>query len=94
MAVSILTTRVKKPDEDDWGKLKRVLRYVKGTQHMKLRLCMDNMEVIKSADWLIDLGPEGGDQGGNLLYQGPPQGILKVKESYTAQFLGEKLNGR
>ncbi|MBP7478550.1 MAG: excinuclease ABC subunit A, partial [Chitinophagales bacterium] len=51
-----------------------------------------NMEVIKSADWLIDLGPEGGDLGGNLLYQGPPQGILKVKESYTAQFLKEKLN--
>ncbi|MBK7958106.1 MAG: excinuclease ABC subunit UvrA [Bacteroidetes bacterium] len=51
-----------------------------------------NMEVIKSADWLIDLGPKGGDLGGNLLYQGPPQGILKVKESYTAQFLKEKLN--
>jgi excinuclease ABC subunit A len=50
-----------------------------------------NIDVIKSADWLIDLGPEGGDQGGYLLYQGAPEGLLKVENSYTAQFLKEKL---
>lgn len=50
-----------------------------------------NMEVIKSADWLIDLGPEGGKNGGNLVYQGTPEGLLKIKESYTGQFLKEKL---
>ncbi|MFN8310343.1 MAG: excinuclease ABC subunit UvrA [Chitinophagales bacterium] len=50
-----------------------------------------NMDVIKCADWLIDLGPEGGDEGGNLLYQGIPEGILDVKESHTARFLKEKL---
>ena len=50
-----------------------------------------NMEVIKSADWIIDLGPEGGKNGGQLLYEGPPEGLAKVKTSYTGQFLKEKL---
>ncbi len=50
-----------------------------------------NLDVIKTADWIIDLGPVGGKEGGHLLYQGPPEGILKVKESYTGQFLQGKL---
>jgi excinuclease ABC subunit A len=50
-----------------------------------------NLEMIKCADWLIDLGPEGGDRGGNLLYQGAPEGIVGVAESHTAPFLVEKL---
>lgn len=50
-----------------------------------------NLEMIKSADWLIDLGPEGGEKGGFLVYQGPPEGIFAVKESKTGPFLAEKL---
>ncbi len=50
-----------------------------------------NMEVIKSADWVIDLGPEGGKNGGYLVFQGTPEGLVDVKESYTGQFLKEKL---
>lgn len=50
-----------------------------------------NVDVIKCADWLIDLGPEGGDKGGHLVYQGVPEGILKVKESNTAPYLADKL---
>jgi excinuclease ABC subunit A len=50
-----------------------------------------NMEVIKSADWVIDLGPEGGKEGGNLVFEGTPEGLAKVKESYTGRFLREKL---
>ena len=46
-----------------------------------------NTDVIKSADWIIDLGPEAGDLGGNLVYAGIPSGIKKVKESYTGKFL-------
>lgn len=46
-----------------------------------------NIDVIKSADWAIDLGPEGGDKGGYLLYQGEPDGLVNIKESYTGQFL-------
>jgi excinuclease ABC subunit A len=50
-----------------------------------------NMDVIKMADYLIDLGPTGGKNGGYLLYQGLPEGIVKVKESFTGHFLKEKL---
>jgi len=50
-----------------------------------------NMEVIKSADWVIDLGPEGGKEGGHLVFEGTPEGLAKVKESYTGKYLGEKL---
>lgn len=50
-----------------------------------------NLEVIKSADWIIDLGPEGGHDGGELLFQGKPEDLLKVKRSYTAKYLKEKL---
>ena len=50
-----------------------------------------NLDVIKTADWIVDLGPVGGKDGGHLMYQGPPEGILKVDQSYTGQFLKEKL---
>lgn len=50
-----------------------------------------NMDVIKCADWLIDLGPDGGDEGGELVYQGVPEGILNVKNSHTATYLRPKL---
>jgi excinuclease ABC subunit A len=46
-----------------------------------------NLEVIKTADWIIDLGPEGGDGGGEIVAQGPPEDIVKAKRSYTGQFL-------
>jgi excinuclease ABC subunit A len=48
-----------------------------------------NLEVIKTADWLIDLGPEGGDGGGKIVAEGPPEDLARVKESYTGQFLKE-----
>ncbi len=51
-----------------------------------------NMDVIKCADWLIDLGPEGGEEGGNLVYQGQPEGIFSAKNSYTAMYLKPKLH--
>ncbi|MEZ4984935.1 MAG: ATP-binding cassette domain-containing protein, partial [Saprospiraceae bacterium] len=50
-----------------------------------------NLEVIKSADWLIDMGPEGGDEGGYLVFQGRPEELVLVETSYTGQFLKEKL---
>lgn len=46
-----------------------------------------NMDVLKCADWLIDMGPEGGDGGGNVVYAGPPENIGKVKGSHTGRFL-------
>ena len=50
-----------------------------------------NLEVIKCADWIIDLGPEGGKGGGNLIFQGRPEDLVKVKESHTAGYLAEKV---
>ena len=50
-----------------------------------------NLDVIKIADYIIDLGPEGGDKGGSLVATGAPEEISKVKNSYTAQFLREEL---
>jgi excinuclease ABC subunit A len=46
-----------------------------------------NLEVIKTADWIIDLGPEGGDGGGEIVAQGTPENIVKAKRSYTGEFL-------
>ena len=51
-----------------------------------------NLDIIKIADWLIDLGPEGGDRGGELIAEGTPEQVMKVKKSYTGQFLKEHLN--
>ena len=50
-----------------------------------------NLDVIKVADHIIDLGPEGGDGGGQILYEGTPEGLVGVKESHTAKFLKEEL---
>lgn len=50
-----------------------------------------NLDVIKTADWIIDLGPEGGENGGYVVYQGPLKGILSVKQSYTGLYLRKKL---
>ena len=46
-----------------------------------------NLDVIKNADWLIDLGPEGGDGGGQIVATGTPEEVAQVKESYTGQYL-------
>ncbi len=48
-----------------------------------------NLDVIKSADWVVDMGPEGGDEGGQLVAEGPPEDIAKCEASYTGRFLKE-----
>jgi excinuclease ABC subunit A len=52
-----------------------------------------NLDVIKTADWVIDLGPEGGDRGGYIVGAGPPESIAKLPNSYTGKFLAQVLNG-
>ncbi|MDD4848202.1 MAG: excinuclease ABC subunit UvrA [Bacteroidales bacterium] len=49
-----------------------------------------NLDVLKAADWIIDLGPEGGEAGGNLVFAGTPEDLIQCPESYTGQFLKEK----
>jgi len=52
-----------------------------------------NMDVIKTADWILDLGPEGGSSGGRLVAQGSPEKVARVAESYTGQYLKDILTG-
>ena len=57
-------------------------------------ICVEhNIDVIKSADWIIDLGPNGGEEGGQLLFEGTPEELISCKESFTAHYLKEKLSG-
>ena len=53
-----------------------------------------HLDVIKQADWIIDLGPEGGEAGGRVVAQGTPEQLAKVKKSYTGQALGRVLESR
>jgi len=46
-----------------------------------------NLDVIKHADWIIDLGPEGGSKGGEILFEGLPEELIKCDRSYTGQYL-------
>ena len=50
-----------------------------------------NLDVIKSADYIVDLGPEGGDRGGAIVAQGTPEHVATVKESHTGRFLARML---
>ncbi|MFY0605533.1 MAG: excinuclease ABC subunit UvrA [Cyclobacteriaceae bacterium] len=50
-----------------------------------------NMEIVKNADWIIDLGPEGGENGGHLCFEGLPEDLIKLKDNHTARYLKEKL---
>jgi excinuclease ABC subunit A len=53
-----------------------------------------NLDVIKQADWLVDLGPEGGEAGGELIADGPPEDVAEVEESFTGQYLRNILSAR
>jgi excinuclease ABC subunit A len=50
-----------------------------------------NLDVIQASDWIIDLGPEGGDKGGRIIFEGTPEKIINVKESYTGKYLKEHI---
>jgi len=52
-----------------------------------------NLDVIRNADWIIDLGPEGGEEGGRIVAQGTPEQVARNKKSYTGQVLAEYFSG-
>ncbi len=70
----------------DVHKLIEVLQRLVDTGNSVL-IIEHNLDIIKVADWIIDLGPEGGDRGGELIAEGTPEQLVKVKKSYTGQFL-------
>lgn len=51
-----------------------------------------NMDVIKTADWIIDIGKEGGEKGGNIVIEGTPESVADCEESYTGKYLKKYLN--
>ena len=53
-----------------------------------------NLDVIKCADWVIDLGPEGGDEGGHIIAEGTPEEVARMKASYTGHYLGKLLTAQ
>jgi excinuclease ABC subunit A len=75
---------------EDIRKLLQVLQRLVATGNTVL-VIEHNLDVVKTADWLIDLGPEGGDQGGRIVAEGPPEAIAANAESYTGRFLEEVL---
>ncbi len=70
----------------DVHKLIEVLQRLVDTGNSVL-IIEHNLDIIKVADWLVDLGPEGGDKGGEILAEGTPEQVMKVKESYTGKYL-------
>jgi excinuclease ABC subunit A len=75
---------------EDIRKLLQVLQQLVATGNTVL-VIEHNLDVVKTADWLIDLGPEGGDKGGRIVAEGPPEAIVASAESYTGRFLEEVL---
>ncbi|MGB5398876.1 MAG: ATP-binding cassette domain-containing protein, partial [Thermoanaerobaculia bacterium] len=71
---------------DDVGKLLRLLHRLTDLGNTVV-VIEHNLEVIKTADWIIDLGPDGGAAGGYLVAEGPPERVARVKKSYTGQYL-------
>jgi excinuclease ABC subunit A len=75
---------------EDIRKLLHVLQRLVDTGNTVL-VIEHNLDVVKTADWLIDLGPEGGDQGGRVVAEGPPEDVAANPDSYTGRFLEEVL---
>ena len=75
----------------DVAKLLQVLRKLRDRGNT-LIIIEHNLEVIKTADWIIDLGPEGGIGGGKIVAEGTPETVSKNKKSFTGQFLAKKLS--
>jgi excinuclease ABC subunit A len=78
---------------DDIEKLLSALQRLVAEGHSVL-VIEHNMEVIKTADWVIDLGPEGGDRGGEVVASGPPEQVVSVPQSHTGQYLKAYLTGK
>jgi excinuclease ABC subunit A len=76
---------------DDVKKLMDVLNRLVALGNSVL-IIEHNLDVIKQADWIIDLGPEGGEEGGRIVAQGSPEDVAHVKKSYTGQILARALN--
>ena len=78
---------------DDIHRLLRALHALADMGHTLL-VIEHNLEVIKNADYIVDLGPEGGDEGGRVVACGPPEAIVQCPDSYTGRALAPFFKGR
>jgi len=78
---------------EDVKKLIEVLQELVGTGNT-IVVIEHNLEVIKTADWIVDLGPEGGDKGGRVVATGTPEEVAETPGSYTGEYLAEYLGRR
>jgi excinuclease ABC subunit A len=78
---------------DDVKKLLDVLHRLTDLGNMVV-IIEHNLDVIRNADWIIDLGPEGGEEGGRIVAQGTPEQVARNKKSYTGQALAQFFNGK
>ena len=76
---------------DDIKKLMNVINKI-ADEGATVLIIEHNLDVIKLADYIIDMGPEGGDNGGEVLFSGRPEDLIKVEKSYTGKFLKPLLN--
>jgi len=76
---------------DDVGRLIRVLQQLTDAGNSVL-VIEHNLDVLKTADYIIDLGPEGGDGGGAIVAEGTPEEVAAVESSYTGQYLKRLLD--
>ena len=76
--------------------IERLLTIIKNlvNNHNTVIVIEHNLDVIKNADWIIDLGPEGGAKGGQILFEGTPEDLINCNRSYTGKYLGAMEQGR
>ena len=77
---------------DDVNKLIKILQRLTDANNT-LVVIEHNLDVIKTADYIIDLGPEGGDRGGEVVFSGTPEDVSRCEKSYTGQYLKKYLEG-
>ena len=75
----------------DVAQLINVLHQLRDKGHTMI-IIEHHLDVVKSCDWVVDLGPEGGERGGQVIAKGTPEAVAKVGESPTGQFLSKMLN--
>ena len=80
-------------DDDDVGKLLALLQKLVDLGNTVI-VIEHNLEIIKAADWIIDLGPEGGEGGGEVVAAGSPETVATVTASHTGEFLRQALEER
>ena len=91
--VDILVKLFEESVSDTSKKLLEILKAFVNTGNTVI-VIEHNLDVIKTADWIVDMGPEGGSDGGKIIAEGPPEKIMQIEGSYTGKFLKNLINNK